>query len=105
MATIKFSHHYPKMPIDTSKTRLLQIFICDRKELGELFTSYDTAYRGGFYELPKGKIIVILLQSLGNSMFFGDLWTTIRRWTPQKETYYRGLIGKDIKIVINEEYG
>lgn len=102
MNTIKFSHHYPKMPENTRRTRILQIFLCDRKDLGELFVNYDTAYSQGFYELPKGKLIVLLLQSIGNGMFFGDLWTTIRRWTPEKELYYRGLIGKEVEVVIDE---
>ena len=26
------------------------------------------------------------------------LWTTIRRWTPQKEEYYRKLIGMEVEI-------
>jgi len=91
------------MPTDLSRTRLLQVFVCDRKDLGELFVNYDTAYSKGFYELPKGKLLVLLLQSQGNGMFFGDVWTTIRRYIPYKEEYYRGLIGQDIKIEIHEE--
>jgi hypothetical protein len=29
-------------------------------------------------------------------------WTTIRRWTPQKEKYYRSIIGEEVKIEIAE---
>lgn len=89
------------MPLNFNETRLLQVFICDRKELGELFVNYDTAYNEGFYELPKGKLIVLLLQSL-NGVIFDPLWTTIRRWTPQKEKYYREIIGKEVDIIVNE---
>lgn len=99
MNTIKFSHRYTKMPADTSRTRLLQVFVCDRKDLGELFVNYDTAYSEGSYELPKGKLIVLVLQSF-NGRFFGDLWTTIRRFIPYKEKYYRSLLGQEVKIEI-----
>jgi hypothetical protein len=32
----------------------------------------------------------------------GRTWTTIRRWTPQKEKYYRSIIGEEVKIEIAE---
>ena len=30
----------------------------------------------------------------------GSIWTTIRRWTPEKEDYYRSHIGEEVKIEI-----
>lgn len=81
---------------------LLAVFVCDRKEIGELFQKYDTLFIDnkekdfGFYTLPSGKLLVLLLITGAK----GHLWTTIRRWTPWKETYYRGLVGQDVEIEI-----
>lgn len=105
---IKFSHIYEKMPDDLSDpTMLLAVFSADTKEFGELFIKHDTLYWNngkrdpkagiGFYELPKGKVLVLLLIT-GHK---GHLWTTVRRWTPEKERYYRGIIGQGVQIEIS----
>lgn len=31
------------------------------------------------------------------------LWTTVRRWTPRKEAYYRGLRGQMFDIEVEEK--
>jgi hypothetical protein len=73
----------------------LAVFLTDKKELGKDFIEYDTAYGfKGNYPLPSGKLLVLLLYT------YGHLWTTIRRYIPYKETYYRGLIGQDVEIKI-----
>jgi len=107
MSSIKFSHTYPKMPTVNGFTpvkysRLMEVFVTTSEELSDIFVIYDTAYKKddgttGRYELPKGKVLVLLL-AYGNW-----LWTTVRRWTPEKEQYYRSLRGKIVGIEINEE--
>ena len=86
------------MPKVFTNTILLAVFVDDVNNLGELFVKYDTLYieKGVplFYPLPKGKVLVLVLitQSV--------IWTTIRRWLPYKETYYRSIVGQDVDIVI-----
>lgn len=109
MNIIKFSHWYEKMPSGKewqAPTTLMAVFLCNREELGELFVKYDTLFWDGivpgitrdrtayFYELPKGRLMVLLL------ITHNKVWTTIRRWTPQKEKYYRSIVGQDVKIEI-----
>lgn len=102
MNTIKFSHRYDKMPADTilnMGTVLLHVFVIEASEIQFDFINYDTIYcengKVSKYELPKGKVLVLLLLS-GGLM----LWTTIRRYMPYKYTYYKGLIGDRINIEI-----
>ncbi len=97
MRVIKFSHFYSKAPPGYSKSKLLEVFITDRDDLHSEFVEYDTAINGGGnYPLPSGKLIVLLLQA---SQLM-RLWTTTRRWTPEKERYYRGLRGEIVKCEI-----
>ena len=105
---IKFSHKYLKMPFfvedDDKETILIQIFVCEKKDLSEDFIDYDTEYNdenGEFknYLLPEGKLIVLVLHTEGMHGF----WTTLRRATPDKERYYRSLIGSRVKIIINSD--
>jgi len=107
---IKFSHRYYKMPplVEDAEsiTNILQLFICDHKELSRAFKEYDVSYEKpngdcGEYELPESKVIVILLETYvrGEGNF---AWTTIRRWTPQKEKYYQSIVGQEVQIVLNE---
>jgi len=99
MNQIKFSHHYTKMPRDISNTELIEVLISDTSELHGSFVNYDTFYSNGFYPLPKGKILILLLWSICETEK-NQLWTTIRRWTPEKEKYYRSIRGKRIGVVI-----
>jgi homospermidine synthase len=88
--------------INIYKTVLLDVLVADRSELSAAFVDWDTAHNSlgklGNYKLPKGKVFILLL------LTGGKLWTTIRRWTPQKEKYYRFLIGQDFQIEIEETY-
>ena len=91
MPTIKFSHKYTKMPDGFERSRLIAVFVTDRDKLCKEFIEYDTAIvGGGHYPLPRGKLLVLLLQVMESS----QLWNTMRRWTPEKEQYYRGSCGE-----------
>jgi hypothetical protein len=100
MNSIKFSHRYFKMPIGISNGALLsQVLIVERAELSNNFVDYDTRYDFGAnncYQLPSGKLIMLLLLSEG------VLWTTIRRWTPEKEKYYKSQMGSVFKIEVTQ---
>jgi hypothetical protein len=112
MNQIKFSHIYCKMPTEAdavtpvAKATLLAVFIVDRKTLSLEFITYDTTYIDGDhlsnYELPKsGNVIILLLQSKPQDSN-SELWTTVRRWTPEKEKYYRSGIGSIFEIVVDK---
>lgn len=97
---IDFSHQYTKMPPGVfnleNTTKVLQVFITDRKNLCSTFIHYDTHYKdengNQNYPLPNGLVIVILLLT-------GErLWCTIRRHEPEKERYYRSLQGQQVDI-------
>ena len=100
MQTITFSHRYDKMPTNAalshSTTYLSLVLVVQREELSERFVAYDTAYDGGNYPLPKGKLLLLCLVTANL------LWTTVRRWTPRKEAYYRSLVGQPVRIEIAE---
>ncbi len=110
MRTIKFSNRYSKFPRILigkngklsyfSKTFLIEVLNVNLEDLSVPFIAYDTSYWNpieGRYKLPKkGKYMVLMLRTNG------ELWTTIRRWTPQKEKYYKSLIGQEVKIEIKD---
>lgn len=107
MKTIKFSHNYTKMPYGTKtgdKFTVLEVLVIDNiMSFHGSFLRYDTQYikedgNIGFYgDLPSGKVLLIFLH---NS--YSGLFTTIRRWTQDKENYYKDLIGQEIEIQITE---
>jgi hypothetical protein len=93
MRRIKFSHEYMKMPDDFEESAVLEVFIADRSDLCPEFVEFDTAIvDAGNYPLPRGKLLILLLQTRSF-----QLWTTIRRWTAVKEKYYRGLRGEYVE--------
>ena len=104
---IKFSHRYLKQPLYHIKVKLLQVFLCDRKDLTEYFIDYDTAYFSGnetvYYELPNGKLLVLIfavVKTLALKRASYDIFTTVRRWTPQKEDYYKSNVGEIFNVVV-----
>lgn len=107
MRIIYFSHIYVKMPKflfePDVKTEVFQVFTTEYDQLGEKYIKWDTAYIEGketlYYPLPKGKLIVIELLTNHPVKKISQLWQTIRRWTPQKEKYYRSAIGQEAKII------
>lgn len=94
---IKFSHKYDKLLGNAgyiTKATLLDIFIVNLEELSQPFIDYDTD--NGKYELPKrGKYMVLLFKK---PYMMHHLFTTVRRWTPDKYKYYQGMIGKEVNI-------
>lgn len=99
-----FSHIYTKMPKKvqegTEKTaKLLEVLITSKKDLSKEFIEYDTrTIEGDHYKLPEGKLIVLLLLSSSIEWDRGELWTTVRQWTPDKELFYKSLRGTQVPI-------
>lgn len=91
---IKFSHEYPKLWGQYS-ARLLEVNDTEYKNLHPDLIEYDTKYNGGYYPLPKVRLIQLIF--LGDK---GIPFCTIRRWTPQKHRYYESAIGKIFEIEI-----
>lgn len=115
MISIKFSHTYPKIPREAyvnpiGATKLFAVIPFDDECISQQFRDYDTLYggyepdhmEGKYYPLPKGKKILLLLSSFTthNPCL---LWTTLRRWTPEKEKYYLSHLGELVGIEIIEE--
>ena len=97
MEKIKFSHECMKMPDGYEKSGLLEVLVADRADLSPEFVEYDTyIVNAGNYQLPRGKLLILILQTIDDR----EIWTTIRRWTPAKEQYYRGLRGAIVKCEI-----
>jgi len=110
---IKFSHRYCKFDTPPERVQLLHVFRENAKSLGGEFINYDTTYEEkdgemGQYALPTGKVLVLLFEGLKD---YGELglmgsffvFTTIRRWTKEKERYYRENIGKRFEVVMTDE--
>lgn len=94
---IKFSHKYFKMPKSFDNSFLLDVWIQNIEDMSKEFLHHDTHHSKGWYKLPKkGKYLVLFIRS-GKTM-----WATLRRWTPKKEKYYKGLIGRAIEIEITK---
>jgi hypothetical protein len=94
---IKFSHKYSKLknagghPITSAK--LLDVIVLQIESLSKHFLSYDTD--NGLFVLPRhGKYMMLIFQK----PFGCDLFTTIRRWTEEKERYYRSGIGEWLEV-------
>ena len=101
MNTIKFSHRYTKLPDTISSgddVTLLEVLNSRFQDLHQSFIRYDTTTdTGELYPLPKtGSCLVLIF------LFQGVIFTTVRRQTPEKERYYRGLRGKVLRLEIME---
>jgi len=106
--TIKFSETYEKMPFyhnsPPSEAVLLEVFKVNSEDLHKRFVEYDTIYfdkeanNWAYYKLPKGEVLVLFLKSEFNESV--NLWTTIRRFTPQKHKYYKEARGETFNIEI-----
>ncbi len=89
---IKFSHNYPKLHAQKTAT-LMAVYFRNRDVLTDKFIEYDTAFDGGHYPLPDNHYLVLVF--LGDEMI---PFTTVRRWTEEKEKYYRDAIGCTFEI-------
>jgi len=101
MRPVSFSHTYRKMCADvlTEHTYLIGLQKIDIEKLPEGFLKYDSEYsemgKTGWYELPKGEVLVLLLYTVANGV-----WTTIRSYNEEKYEYYKSLIGERVQIII-----
>jgi len=103
MTQIKFSHIYNKL-LDShddviGKATLLQVIPIKLEDLSADFIDYDTDY--GTYQLPvKGEymMLIFLKPSFGCPNL--NLFTTLRRWTPEKYRYYLEKVGKIFEVVL-----
>lgn len=96
MNVIKFCHDYFKKPEDGV---LIQVFKTHFKELSDNFIVYDACFENAagnndLYQLPRTDLIVLVFLRRNNT-----LYTTVRRWTPEKEKYYRAKVGELFKVV------
>ena len=106
MQSIKFSHHCVKMPDNVknnSIVRLIEVLNSKFEDLHESYIEYDTrTVKGDMYPLPKkGDCLVLLFLGDGLSFDSAELFTTVRRSTPDKERYYKGLRGQELIVSIN----
>ena len=110
MNKIKFSHDYPiKFPfrdMNGVPCRLIQVLKVHYDDLSEEFKKYDTYYLDeddteGYYKLPKTNLLILFL--VPHALIPpARLFTTIRRWTPKKEKFYRSKIGEEFRIEVKE---
>ena len=113
MNKIKFSNKYTKMLNNPNikipkDTELLEVFKGKSEELHKSFLFYDTqieeleAGKETHYNLPKGEVIILILFTKNKKEYIVDkrgmLWTTIRRYTPEKHDYYMKSRGKTFNI-------
>lgn len=96
---IKFSHKYKKLSLYAgkgwicSKAKLLEVLNVELAELSPEFFAYDT---DGIFPLPKkGHYMMLFFQKED-----GNIFTTLRRFTPEKYSYYNGAIGQEFDIEI-----
>lgn len=97
---IKFSHYYNKLFADgkaIKRAKLLETIPVNLEDLHPSFIAYDTD--NGAYELPKKGKYIMLIFAKGNN----DIFTTIRRFTPQKFEDYKAKRGEVFQIIIEEE--
>jgi hypothetical protein len=96
---IRFSKKYCKLPPNANGrlARLLFIHKINLESQSEWLLKYDTeSIDGSHYELPEKGDYLFLLFELTN----GTMFTTMRRWTIEKERYYRSLEGQFLEVVV-----
>jgi hypothetical protein len=105
MYDIKFSENYYKMPLPMPfKAMLMQAIKVNYKELSRCFIAYDTEFKDGAYELPKTDLILlILITNIDDTDDTAFVFTTMRRFTPEKWKFYKSLEGEDVGIVATQE--
>jgi len=98
------SHWYEKLRgiNESEPVTLLEVFKSNTTHLSASFLDYDTIYfengKQKKYPLQKNMQCLVLLFAQGNKLF-----TTIRRFTESKFTYYETAIGEDFELEENEE--
>ena len=111
MRTIEFSQRYAKHPLNVkndSVVKLIEVLDSKFEDLSDTFKEYDTKYyREGHYKLSKkGDCLILLFLGEGSLGVYGamELFTTVRRSTPNKRAYYRGLRGQNMIVKVGEKY-
>lgn len=106
MNVLKFSHHYLKMGNPAlNSAKLLEVFRANKAELHEGFINFDTLYHDNTddlvsnHRLPKGELIILLLESFKGENPNYVVWTIIRRYTPEKHGYYLSKRGQNLKNI------
>ena len=113
MPTIKFTHAgYRKLYNPVSDTpvktaRLLDVVDFELSSMSEPMRDYDTTYetddQDGKYPLAQhGLALLLIFQKPTQGMKAFNVFTTIRRYTGEKQRYYRSMIGKVFDVVITE---
>jgi hypothetical protein len=106
MPVIKFSHKYKKLGTSyldniVSTATLIEVVVVELSNLSKEFISYDTD--DGRFQLPSAGFYMMLIFKKPGRLDSDttDIFTTMRRYTFEKEKYYRENIGKvfDIKIM------
>jgi hypothetical protein len=87
---------------------LLAVFDSNFEDIGITFKQYDTQYFNEddefHYELPvTGKCLVLLFLGNDGVSADGKLFTTIRRWTPEKERYYKSSVNETFEVVFTSD--
>lgn len=107
MRQIKFSHRYEKLGEikNHSKVVLMQVINFPHDLLSDSFIEYDTMYldediNEHHYNLPKTDLLILIFMADN-----GGLFTTIRRFTPDKFAYYKSLENEELELVITSEDG
>jgi hypothetical protein len=98
MNRIKFSHSYKKLRgANLNGVKLLDVLVANLESLSTPFLEYDT---DNVYALPKkGKYLMLIFEkNIGDDEF--NLFTTLRRYTPEKLIYYNFKVGELFKIEI-----
>ena len=108
MPRIKFSHTYSKLMLPNGaplqRAVLLDAVDISLGDMAREFLDYDTD--DGTFVLPKrGEYLMLIFKkfSLPDAVVGGvNLFTTLRRSTPEKRRYYRNKIGFVFDVVIVE---
>jgi hypothetical protein len=106
MAKIRFRKAYTKLRrIHLEKpVQLLEVFIKDIQNAGQEFLDYDTEYEDGSGNFPlpdNGRHIVLLFSQ--EAQGGRNLFTTLRKFTPAKASYWFGLRGALIDVEITQD--
>lgn len=96
---IKFSRKFAKIR-GVTRAKLVAVLDVKIEELPLAFLEYDTD--GGMYDrLPKKGEFLMLMFTKGDSR--ENLFTTLRRSTPEKRRYYRNQIAREFDLLVEEE--
>ena len=98
---IKFSSDYWKLWDEVEKAKLLLVLKTTKDELHESLITYDSLKTDGtFYPVPDGELLLLIFQTHFPYPERNHIFTTLRRWTPRKEEYYRSHISEWFNVEV-----